>query len=744
MVMRPCLCTDQGGKPQSPFDTCQTVDCPRLTAIELAGNPLVGYPHFEFVRAFNFDRAVYLTIDPTLHPTISGRTCDVYVVAAKTEAEWDVDPSLFDVRVGGPQTVTFNGTTIQDNEVLIVNAGEFTGDAGTDVGVGYDVVIDCDQDGQLTGEDFIDGRGDEAGFYVVHDLTLLGPLATTFADYTVTGISAPGHGAERTWYPAGIATMGKLPLVVISHGNGQQHKWYDYLQQHLASYGYIVMSHRTDSVPGPGTAGISTMEHTDAIIGQQDTIAGGVLNNHIDSSRITWIGQGRGGEGIVIYYYLIHEGIGPQPVNYAASDIVLLSLIAPTDIVGPGLDTRDAPLHLLYSAADGIINGCAAHDDLQPFNVYERGTGPHQATYIHGAGHNDFNCCGFNDGDGPSLLGRRAVQKLTKGVYLPLLKHYVEGNIPSKDFLWRQYESLRPVGSAAGAVVNRLYRDGDTAGNFVIDNYQAEPSHDVSSSGGLVTFDVNNLGEGILDDPDNEFTWNSGDPECEVLLGDFNGDGIVDLDDLDGFNACMMGPGVPVPPECLIGDFDGDNDVDLADFGAFQAAFNDTTVCDMNGMTMAGSSADASAGAVFGWSGGTHFYELEVISGERDFSDNAYLSFRACQNTQHPDTISELGDLTFSVTLRDSNDVASTINIGEYGGGIEEPYQRIGTSFSYCGPNPGWANEFEIIRIRLTDFTHNASGLDLTDIEAVRFEFGSMYGSSSGRIGLDEILVTTE
>ena len=72
---------------------------------------------------------------------------------------------------------------------------------------------------------------------------------------------------------------------------------------------------------------------------------------------------------------------------------------------------------------------------------------------------------------------------------------------------------------------------------------------------------------------------------CNTLLGDFNGDGVVDSDDQTGFNACFSGPGVLAPPECLIGDFDGDKDVDLQDYVAFLAAFGETVTCvnDCNG-----------------------------------------------------------------------------------------------------------------------------------------------------------------
>ena len=124
---------------------------------------------------------------------------------------------------------------------------------------------------------------------------------------------------------------------------------------------------------------------------------------------------------------------------------------------------------------------------------------------------------------------------------------------------------------------------------------------------------------------------------------------------------------------------------------------------------------------------------------ERDFSDDAYLSFRACQGTRHPNTVAVLSDLTFNVTLRDGAGQTRSINIGAYGGGVEEPFARDG-----FGAGTGWQNEFETIRIRLTDFRTNGSGLHLRDVVAVRFEFGPSHGSAEGRISLDDIEVTTD
>jgi len=104
------------------------------------------------------------------------------------------------------------------------------------------VVIDVNGDGLLSEGDYADGYRGAAGFYVVKDTVAPGPLLTTAINY-----SGGSWLGQRTWYPTNIGELGQLPLVVISHGNGHNYTWYDYLQQHLASYGYVVMSHENDT-----------------------------------------------------------------------------------------------------------------------------------------------------------------------------------------------------------------------------------------------------------------------------------------------------------------------------------------------------------------------------------------------------------------------------------------------------------------------------------------------------------------
>jgi len=204
---------------------------------QLAGNSLALYPQFDYVKAFNVDAPVRVAIDPFRFPAIVGETADIYLVEAKDAAQWALSPGLTDV-AGGPLTVTFSGTSIRANDWQVAAANSLDADAGTGLGVGYDIVLDMNQNGQLDDVDYIDGLGDEAGLYMVHDTTQSGPLAVT--EITYSGGSWLG---QDTYYPTDIASMGQLPLVVISHGNGHNYMWYDHIGYHMASYGYIVMSH---------------------------------------------------------------------------------------------------------------------------------------------------------------------------------------------------------------------------------------------------------------------------------------------------------------------------------------------------------------------------------------------------------------------------------------------------------------------------------------------------------------------
>ena len=56
------------------------------------------------------------------------------------------------------------------------------------------------------------------------------------------------------------------------------------------------------------------------------------------------------------------------------------------------------------------------------------------------------------------------------------------------------------------------------------------------------------------------------------VRADLDRDGDVDHDDMDIFETCASGPGIPHSgtPLCQTVDFDGDSDVDQLDFGVQQ------------------------------------------------------------------------------------------------------------------------------------------------------------------------------
>ncbi len=652
-----------------------------VTKAELAGHPLGAYPFFHYVKAINSNNAVHVAIDPSRFPAIVNQTCDIYVVAAKKTLGWNANNTLTDVTLGGMQTQTFSPGTIQANTFQVTVPSELSGAAGTGLGVGYDVVLDCNQNGLLDGNDYIDGRNNESGFYIVHDTTAPGPLAVTELTYNLSNTAATTYGiplshvAQNVFFPTNIASMpDPLPLIVVSHGNGHDYQWYDHIGNHLASYGYIVMSHANDTQPGPFNASTTTLGHTDAFIAE--VAAGNIhvdLTGNLDAGKIVWIGHSRGGEGVTIGYDRMFD-VTYVPVHYDRSDIKLISSMLPTDWVGTAdSNPHDANYHLWTASGDADVDGSAGCEICQTYHLHDRSVGHRQSTTVQGAGHGDFHLLGgvFT---GPCPLGVANTHLIQLGHLLPLVKRYVDDNIPSIDFLTRQYETFRPIGAPTNScvVVTHEYYDASVIGTVVIDDYQTQTATNVSSSGGSVTFNVNNLVEGKLDDNNTDFTWTATDP------------------------------------------FNGATQVGNTDWSAVR---NDT-----------------GRGVVFDWTGTDRYYEWAIPAGEQNFADDLYLSLRGAQGTQHPNTLAVAGDLTFTVTLRDSASTTSSINIGAYGGGLEAPYQRSG----------GWHNEMETIRIRLTDFLNNNSGLNLGSIVAVRLNVGPSWGSAQGRVVIDDLVLSND
>lgn len=582
-------------------------------AIQLAGRALFSAPWFEYVQNFNAGGTVVIAVDTIRFPEFAGVTADLFVTDPRTAEQWAQDPTLDDVR-GAPQAISCVGGGVSSNLINVVGGNTLSAIDEDRFGRSYDLILDINRNGVLDEGDVIDGGGAAPGFTMLSNFTANGPYTPSASvSYAVSNVTS-GFTMQRLWYPTEIASMSPRPIVVISHGNGHSYTWYDYLGSHLASWGFVVISHQNNTGPGVEAASTTTLQHTAALINQQATIASGAINGKIDANTIIWIGHSRGGEGVVRGYDRLFDGtFTPLSNAYTKTSIKQLISIAPTDFLGKGgsttgSDPHSVPYFLIYGAADGDVCGCPGNNVADSFNLFERSAGEHWSTYIHGADHNDFNCCGTNDFSGPSgtALGSTAVQAIMKVHTLAAIKSTLENDPAARELRWRRYASLRPLGVSTNAIVRSDENRLGVGTIAVIDDFQTESSTTMSSSGGTVTPAVTNPIEGIADDNSAAFTWTATDP--------------------------------------------------------------------FNGQTRVGV-GDGQRGLVFDWSAPS-FLQWSVPAALQDFSTASAIGLRAGQGTRHPSGTA--ADASFTITLIDANAVQSTISIGALGQGLGRTYQRTG------------------------------------------------------------------
>ncbi len=474
---------------------------------ELAGRPITAYPFFERPLASNQGEDLWVNVDPTVFTHLAGQSVDVFVVASRTSAEWDANDVLVDVR-GMAQPFTIGSGGVSTGSVLI-DAGLLNGTSGVDLGVPYDIVVDVDGDGLLSDGDLIDGRGDRPGVVVVRDTVAPGPYGVSTDQYSLGTFQQ-----QVVFYPSNIANLGLLPVMVVSHGNGHNFQWYDHIGNHMASYGYVVMSHTNNTGPGIDAASDTTLINTDSFFANLDIIAGGALENHVRDDQLIWIGHSRGGEGITRAYDKIMDG-DYVPTDYDIEDILLMSSIAPTTFFG---QNRSNPYgsnyHLWVGSSDSDVTGFPNQSPGQSFPLVERGFGSRSTTVLHGAGHGNFHNGGGNPfATGPCQIGEAATHEILLGYLVPLAAFYVRDEPAGEDFFWRQWEEFGPIGRPTDpcVVVNLDYTQ-DLDERLVVDDFQTNTEVDLSSSGTVVSTDLVSLEEGRLQDLDSSLVYNPSDP----------------------------------------------------------------------------------------------------------------------------------------------------------------------------------------------------------------------------------------
>lgn len=329
---------------------------------------------------------------------------------------------------------------------------------------------------------------------------------------------------------------GIYPILFILHGNHDpaepSFEGYAYLQQHLASYGYIVVSPDEDFLNGAfgemDARAIVLLRHIQ-LWRQWSTTVGHPYFNKVNMNRIGLMGHSRGGEAVVVAKKFNTIQSTPYwPPNWFNFNIGPLFGIAPTDKLiltdtdpyamrlyfsDPGfpLDPQRSTPISTDDSAYGVIQG--SHDDDIVFfvgqNQYERAqpvtgaaTKHKSAFFLFGANHKHFNsvwaapcvpapqspaCADSASQPRPlnKLITPAQSQQTLKVFATAFMRHNLLG-LDTRDVLTQRVpDSSLP----AGVTVMSRYQDKD---RLLLDHYQED---DVLTTGSLAG--VSNMSVGL-------------------------------------------------------------------------------------------------------------------------------------------------------------------------------------------------------------------------------------------------------
>ena len=726
---------------------------------QIAAKQVDSAPWAIFPRTYHENFPIHAAVNPGIQ-NLDGMTVDIYITADRSMEEWDASADLVDMRSTGAQTVTFSGTDLQDLIVDLQNTDELDGIAFDRPGVAYDLVIDLDQNGTLDAADLIDGYSDE-GMVVISDMHELGPHAVDSLEYD----SSFGQWQTfRVYYPTDIESMEAQPLLIISHGWTHNYWYYSHLGKHMASYGYIVMSHENDVGNGGAaastTASQSALQNIDTLLTVYPTLGEGILAGKIDKSRIVHSGHSTGGECVTRAYNRLFNGDYVSP-HITHENIVCVNSIAGVAFLSAeDVHPQGSNYHLFFASADTDVSGAPVDGYQQAFSTYERGYGNRQVTYIHGAGHEDLNnTIGPSWASGPDLIGRAATHTVMKPYFVALCELYTRDNVGMKDFFTRNHTEFRPSNIADYIMISGEYQDAVAAGNIVIDDFETEGDLETSSSGGTVTSTLTNHHEVLMQDVDGSFNWTGeqwsngmtrarydDDPNCAVLAWEENGQ--VDMEIVEdisdwttsdhlSFRSCQL-TRHPLNDTTVSGL---DYSVMITDMAGVSSALNIATYGNIANPYPRGQ-GEASEGA-----------EIELCLEEGTYTiDCGGSQWESEMSFDIPGYVGGgAGTYEFEVGPGDPCTDILIILYDSWGDGWDNGSLEIfdedeylissGTLLDGFGPadGTGWQNEFHTTRIRLTDFLAASPNLDFENIATISFLFGPDNGMPTGAIGLDDI-----
>ena len=694
------------------------------------------------------------------------QTASLFITEHQPFEDWQTNPALVDVRSEGPQTVTFQASALGYFPVEIEGLTGLATATGDRSGHAYDVILDLDGDGTLSEGDVMDG-GSQPGFYLLGNLNEAGNHEVVQVEY------APSFWhTQRIFYPADVTNMPSQPLVVISHGWTHEYTYYDYLGHHLASYGYIVMSHRNNVGSGNAaateTASQTALENIDVFLSDVGVLAGGVLEGRVDPHRIVHMGHSTGGECVVRARNRLVEGSYVSQW-ITAEDIVLINSFAPVSFLpAEEVSPLDVAFHEFFGGADTDVSGDAVDGYVQGLAIFERATGNRSVTYIHGAGHEDLHGNpGPSWADGPDLIGREATHSVTRPYTLALCELHAWSNRAVEEYFSRPRMQFGPLGMEEGVTVTGEHRPswpeatGGTGGqgglggstvSLVLDDHQTQPSPSTSSAGTMVTSTGLEAHEVLMRDMDESFDW----------TGDNWANGMV-RSRFDDEPRCVVLAWEQPSSHCLQVPSDACDWTD-ADALVFRAAqltrhpWNDGPLSfEVQLSDGAGHSWNFSTAALgevlppYPRSRGGSYtaclvsgtYTLEV--GGSTWPEEQFVTI-----TDHLEYVGS-GTYPFTVDTSEPCDTIEILCFDTWGDGWDSGTFEIqndagelvleGTlsTGSFPDPGAGWQNEFHSFSIPLDQTAVDASPLDLSHVVEVCFQLGGVGHSTTGSMALDDV-----
>lgn len=546
------------------------------------------------------------------------------------------------------------------------------------------------------------------------DPGVAGPLAVTSQEYDFGDESffppsfpEPVEVTGIVFYPEDLSG-GPYPVLVFLHGRHSScfnpatgftsiawpctsgyepipsYTGYNYLAEHFASLGYIVISISANSISSTDNfvadygmqARAELIQYHLDLWNTWNTIGGDPFGttfiDKLDMNNIGTMGHSRGGEG-VIYHALYNRSLGSP---YGIHAVLTL---APVDFNRQTL--TEIPTLNIAPYCDGDVSdlqGVHFYDDVRYLEPDD--TAPKHAMLLLGANHNFFNTVWT-----PGLFPAGTADDWVYVDWTQNDDHCGTSN-PGNGRL--NAETQRNTLLAYASAFFRYYIGGETeyAPIMEVDDIEQPASATLEENKAFISFQPANT---------KKANFNTQVSEDAEIINDLSGD--VSSNGLVSYDIC------------------GD---DFVEQFCLDAGSSQEPHCDYGGVYAIGLSQLGME-----WNSSDDWYDNALPESMQNLSQFDALQFRAAVNFD-----AATSDLDFSIQLLDAYGATSAVFVTDYSNALFFPPGDIGFTLPRIMHNT--------IKIPLSDFT----GVDITAITNIRFVFDA---TSAGAIFISDLLLSS-